>query len=138
MKVFFDTNVYAAEALLGETAEQLIEKTLQAAWRIQASTYILEELERVLTDKLGFSRRLAVLSCQRVMRRSRMVQTRTSRHVVPDDPKDNPILNAALTGGADYLVTNDPHLLSLNPFHGLRIVSMTDYYNILVSEGLIK
>jgi predicted nucleic acid-binding protein len=96
MKVFFDTNVYAAEALLGETAEQLIEKTLQAAWRIQSSAYVLEELDRVLTEKLGFSRRLAVLSCQRIKRRSRMVQTGTSRHVVPDDPKDNPILNAAL------------------------------------------
>jgi predicted nucleic acid-binding protein len=41
-------------------------------------------------------------------------------------------------GGADYLVTNDAHLLSLNPFQGLRIVSMTDYYNLLVSEGLMK
>ena len=138
MKVFFDTNVYAAEALLGETAEQLIDKTLQAGWRIQASVYVLEELERVLTEKLGFSRRLAVLSCQRIKRRSRMVEADASRHVVPDDPKDNPILNAALASSADYLVTNDAHLLSLNPFHGLRIVSMTDYYNILVSEGLIK
>jgi len=136
--VFFDTNVYAAEALLGETAEQLIDKTLQAGWRIQASVYVLEELERVLTEKLGFSRRLAVLSCQRIKRRSRMVEADASRHVVPDDPKDNPILNAALASSADYLVTNDAHLLSLNPFHGLRIVSMTDYYNILVSEGLIK
>ena len=30
MKVFFDTNVYVAEALLGETAERLIEATLLA------------------------------------------------------------------------------------------------------------
>ena len=111
---------------------------LQAAWRIQASSYVLEELERVLTEKLGFSHRLAVLSCQRVMRRSHMVEATIARHVVPEDPKDNPILNAALIGGADYLVTNDKHLLMLNPFQGLQIVSMTDYYNILVSEGLIE
>jgi hypothetical protein len=37
MRVFFDTNVYAAEALLGETAELLIERTLRASWRIKAS-----------------------------------------------------------------------------------------------------
>jgi hypothetical protein len=30
-EVFFDTNVYAAEALLGETAELLIERTLRAS-----------------------------------------------------------------------------------------------------------
>jgi predicted nucleic acid-binding protein len=60
MKVFFDTNVYIAEALLGQMAEQLVEATERASWRTYASLYMLDELERVLTVKLGFSRRLAV------------------------------------------------------------------------------
>ena len=34
MKVFFDTNVYVAEALLGEGSTRLIEATLSAGWRI--------------------------------------------------------------------------------------------------------
>src|SRR6266478_934186 len=136
MKVFFDTCVYAAEALLGETAELLIERTLRASWRIRASPYILEELERVLIQKLGFSHHLAILTCQRVTRRATMMQPRLSRYEVPGDPQDNPILNSALASRADYLVTNDSHLLALNPFQGLRIVSMTEYYNILVAEGL--
>ncbi len=62
MKVFFDTNVCVAEALLGQMAEQLLEATERASWRIYASLYLLDELERVLTEKLGFSRRLANLS----------------------------------------------------------------------------
>ncbi len=62
MKVFFDTNVYVAEALFGEVAEQLLEATEQASWRIYASLYLLDELECVLTEKLDFSRRLANLS----------------------------------------------------------------------------
>jgi predicted nucleic acid-binding protein len=57
---------------------------------------------------------------------------------VPDDPKDSPVLQAALSCGADYLVTNDRHLLSLNPSDGLRIVSMTEYYRILEEQGLIN
>jgi predicted nucleic acid-binding protein len=61
MKVFFDTNVYVAEALLGEMAEQLIEATERASWRIYASAYLLDELQRVLVEKLEFSRRLASL-----------------------------------------------------------------------------
>ena len=66
-----------------------------------------------------------------------MVEPGTSRHGVPDDVKDTPILCAALEAGVDFLVTNDRHLLGLNPYEGLRIVSMTEYYDILVSEGLI-
>ena len=46
MKVFFDTNVYVAEALLGETAELLLQATEQASWRIYVSDYVLEESSR--------------------------------------------------------------------------------------------
>jgi predicted nucleic acid-binding protein len=45
MKVFFDTNVYVAEALLGQTAEQIIEATERASWRICTGLYLLDELE---------------------------------------------------------------------------------------------
>jgi hypothetical protein len=41
MKVFFDTNIYVAEALLGRVAEQLLEATEGASWRIYASAYLL-------------------------------------------------------------------------------------------------
>lgn len=58
MKIFFDTNVYVAEALLGDAAERMLEATERASWRIHASTYLLDEVERVLME-LGFSQRLA-------------------------------------------------------------------------------
>ncbi len=137
MKVFFDTCVYAAEALLGAGAEQLLEATERASWRIQASTYLLDELERILTEKLAFPDRLARLSRQRVAHRAVLLDPPPSRHVVPDDPADSPILRAALAAGADYLVTNDRHLLALHPYEGLRIISMTDYYQLLHNEGLL-
>ncbi len=137
MKVFFDTNVYVAEALLGEAAEEMVAATERAEWRIVASTYLLDELERVLAESLGFSRRLAVLSRQRIMRRARLVEPGASRHAVPQDMNDSPILRAALAAGAHYLVTNDRHLLAMNPYEGLRIISMTDYRQLLVAEGLL-
>lgn len=37
MKVFFDTNVYVAEALLGEAAERMLEATTRVSWRIFSS-----------------------------------------------------------------------------------------------------
>jgi len=137
MKIFFDTNVYVAEALLGETATKMLAVTEQAAWRIYASTHVLDELERVITEELDFSRRLASLSRSRIIRRANMVKPGVSRHAVPNDVKDTPILCAALDAGVDYLVTNDRHLLDLDPYEGLRIISMTEYYRVLESEGLI-
>ena len=137
MNVVFDTNVYVAEALLGGAAEALIRSTERASWRIYACEYLLDELERVLVDHLGFSRRLARLARGRVIRRSCMVEPGTSRHAVDGDPADTPILLAALTAGANYLVTNDRHLLDLDPYEGLRIVSMAEYLDRLRLEGLL-
>jgi len=138
MKVFFDTNLYVAEALLGEAAEQIVQATQDASWRIYTCREQLDELERVLTDELEFSRRLASLSRSRILRRAALVQPGASRHAVPDDPKDNPILQAAVSAGVDYLVTNDGHLLALAPYEGLRIVSMGDFYRHLQNEGLLQ
>jgi predicted nucleic acid-binding protein len=96
MKIFFDTNVYVAEALLGEMAEQLLAATHKAGWRIFCSSYVLEELERVLTETLGFSRRLGSLSRRRVLHKARLVNPGASRHEVIKDINDSPILKAAL------------------------------------------
>jgi putative PIN family toxin of toxin-antitoxin system len=137
MKVFFDTNVYVAEALLGGAAEQMVVATRAARWRVFASEYVMDEIQRVLVDRLGFSRRLGYLTRIRVRRRSKIVVPPASRHYVPHDPTDSPVLAAALAAGVDWLVTNDRHLLALNPYHGVRIVSMTEYFNLLVEYGHI-
>lgn len=137
MKVFFDTNVYIAEALLGRAAERMIAATISARWRIYSSQHILDELQRVMT-RLGFSRRLATLTQRRIQRRSNVITVPSSRHAVERDPQDSPILRAALTCGADYLVTNDRHLLTLDPYEGIEVVSMDQYLRIIEVQGLIE
>lgn len=134
MKVFFDTNVYVAEALLGTTAAELLTATEGAGWRVYATSYLLDELERVL-ERLGFSHRLALLSRQRIIRRAALVEPETSRHRVPDDAADTPILAAAISAGVDYLFSNDRHLLALDPYEGVRIVSMSDFREVLLANG---
>jgi putative PIN family toxin of toxin-antitoxin system len=136
MKVFFDTNVYIAEALLSRAAERMIIATSAARWRIYCSTYILGEVQTVLL-RLGFAKRLAKLTQDRIKRRSSLVPPPPSRHAVPGDPNDSPILRAALACGADYLATNDRHLLALNPCEGLKIVSMDRYMFIIREQGLL-
>jgi predicted nucleic acid-binding protein len=99
MKVFFDTKVYVAEALLGQAAEELIDATERASWRIYASRYLLDELERVLVEKLVFSRRLAYVSRRRIIHRAKLIEPGASGHSVDKDPANSPILRAALAAG---------------------------------------
>ena len=47
------------------------------------------------------------------------------------DKKDNFLLDLSVSGHADYLVTGDDDLLTLNPFYGIEIVSYRTFQNSL-------
>lgn len=52
--------------------------------------------------------------------------------VVPDDPKDDPIIATAVAARADYLVTDDRrHLLPLGSHQGIAIVSVRTFLDLL-------
>jgi predicted nucleic acid-binding protein len=97
----------------------MIAATRSAKWKIHTSSHVLDEVVRVM-QRLGFTGRLAALTRARIRRRAAMVKPPASRHAVRNDPADSPILRAALACGADYLVTNDRHLLELNPYEAWR------------------
>lgn len=39
------------------------------------------------------------------------------------DPDDNAVLECGVEAQADYIITGDPHLLDLEDFQGIRIVT---------------
>jgi len=43
-------------------------------------------------------------------------------HVIEDDPDDNRVLECAIKGRADYIVTGDRHLLRLGSYEAIAIV----------------
>ncbi len=43
------------------------------------------------------------------------------------DPKDDMLLDLAVNGNADFIVTGDDDLLRLNPFRGITILTPTAY-----------
>jgi predicted nucleic acid-binding protein len=78
MEVFFDTNVYVAEALLGRGAERMIAATILARWRVYCTAHVLDDIERVISRR-GFTRGFATLTRQRARRRSTVVRVRPSK-----------------------------------------------------------
>lgn len=103
------------------------------------STHVLDEIQQILVQKFGFNPRFGRLAQERARRRTTLVvPLHSSRHEVEQDLEDSAILQSALAAGADLLVTNDKILLALNPYEGLRIISMTEYFDILVNEGFLN
>ncbi len=51
--------------------------------------------------------------------------------VIAEDPADDRYLEAAIEGGAGYLVSGDAHLLKLNEFRGVRLVTPNEFLRAL-------
>ncbi|MBI2668298.1 hypothetical protein HYX14_00490 [Candidatus Woesearchaeota archaeon] len=52
--------------------------------------------------------------------------------VVEQDPDDDAILETAIVGKVDYLVTGDPHLLDFKKFAGVKIITANEF--LMISE----
>ena len=84
------------------TRDELLDRT------IRRSTAIGNSSERLLT------------ACQTVNPTQKL-------NLVKKDPSDNKILECALEGKAQFIITNDRHLLELKEVRGIRILTPAEF-----------
>lgn len=127
MRVVFDTNILvSALAFPGGRGEAALQRIIEEQDELVLSKPILDELLGILARK--FSRdaeelaRVAIL----LSTLATFVRPRRKLRVVNDDP-DNRVLECALTGRAQAIVTGDRVLLALDNFRGVRLLSLREY-----------
>jgi putative PIN family toxin of toxin-antitoxin system len=127
VKVVFDTNVFvSALTFRGGRGEQALLRVLDRRDSLVLSKPILDELLRILATK--FSREREELSRVAVYlaELAQMVDPPARIDVLSDEP-DNRILECAVAGGVDIIVTGDRSVLELKEFRGIKIVSLRRY-----------
>ena len=83
---------------------------------------ILSELANVLLDKFLEPMEEVNTYIGEVALLSQIVFPNGDVRAVVDDPADNMVLETALLGEVDLIVTGDKHLLSLGCYEGIRII----------------
>ena len=127
MKVVFDTNVLVSALVFpGGHGEAALLRIVENKDPLILSKPILDELLGVLSRK--FSRDAEVLSHVAVFLSdlSLSVQPRQKLKVLKDDA-DNRILERAIAGNADAIVTGDRAFLALREYRRVRIIKLHDY-----------
>ena len=54
---------------------------------------------------------------------------------VVEDKEDNKILESAVASQADYLITSDRHLLKLEKYRGVKMISPSAFWRLYEDEG---
>jgi uncharacterized protein len=128
MRVVLDTNVLISALLFGGIPREILHGCVQGEPPLVISDAILDELQGVLRRKrfgLAADRVRAIVY---EMSTIGDVVTTTSRvKVISEDPSDNAVLECALDGKADHIVSGDGHLLELGDYRGIEIIDPRRY-----------
>jgi putative PIN family toxin of toxin-antitoxin system len=131
-RVVLDTNVYISAYGFGGLPARLMRPAIMGGFELVTSPALLAEVARVLADKLEFDSERVEAAVMQIARIAAVVRPTQRLSVVADEP-DNRVLECAVCGGADTIVSGDRHLLELGEYAGIRIVSVAQ-----VVEGLSK
>ena len=127
MRVVFDTNIFVSALVFpGGRADAALQRILDGEDTLVVSPAIIDEVLTVLAEKFG--RHLEELSRVAVLlsEAGELVKPRNRLTVLADDP-DNRILECALAGKADGIVTGDKAMLLLKSFRGIALMSLDTY-----------
>lgn len=123
MKVVFDTNIYISAAIRSPVAEDILELAAKTnIITLITSEEILDELKEKLLSKFAKSETMVDVFVDRIRKIAQLVEIIGRVNVVERDPEDNKILECALAGEADLIVTADQDLIKLKKFKGIGIV----------------
>lgn len=136
MKAVFDTNIFvSALAIPGGQAERAINLVIDARVNLFISKEIIHEVLGVLAQK--FSRGPEELSRTALFlsELGEVILPRDKLAVLDDEP-DNRILECAVTGHADVIVTGDRAMLNLKKYQEIRILSLRQFLDEISIPGL--
>lgn len=127
MRVVFDTNVLVSALVFpGGQGEAALRRIIEETDQLVLSRPILNELLEVLGRK--FARDTEELAHVAVFLSELTVVVAPKRRlrVVKDEP-DNRILECAVAGRAEVIVTGDKALLALKLYKKIRILTLHEY-----------
>ncbi len=87
----------------------------------------MRELANVLRRYLGWSEPAIVSRLKLMAKLAEIVNPKMRLKEIVEDDDDNRILECALAGKADLIISGDNHLLRLRAFRGIAIVRPRDF-----------
>ena len=128
MRVVLDTNVLISSLLWSQgIPARVVALARQGRIHSVTSSVLLEELRRVLEEKMGFPPESLREALEIVIEHSEIVAPLCPVQVIQADPDDDRVLECAVEGKAEAIVTGDQHLLKLESFQSIPIVTPREF-----------
>jgi putative PIN family toxin of toxin-antitoxin system len=135
VRVTADSNIYISALHFGGPPDKFLDLARTGIIELTISDDILAEVTRVRRDKFGWSKEALSMAQARIADFTVRVAPAQKLDAVREDPADNRILECAVEGKSEYLVTRDHHLLKLKSFRGAQMIKVADFLDVVRAAG---
>ena len=136
-RVVFDTNIlFSAVGWLGNP-HQCVQAARQGKCLSLTCEPILAELAEKLQLKRGFDVTKATEITDEIHTFSKVIPIPGTLKVIAADPDDDAVLECAVVGQAQYLVSGDRHLLAVGNYQGIQIVKAAEFLAVIQSASKV-
>ena len=127
-RIVLDTNILISSFGWEGNPKKIFDLIIKGDEQLIISSEQFEELSEALDyPKFDFSEEQKSRFKSLILKVATMVYPQEKVNFITDDPDDNTILEAALAGKADYIITGDSHLLDVMEFRGIKIVPAKEF-----------
>jgi putative toxin-antitoxin system toxin component, PIN family len=133
VNVVLDTNIWVS-FLIGQSLDDMEDRFLLNDIHVLTSAAQLREVRDVIA-RPKFVRYFSIAEQERLedlLVRTAFPVTPSEKIELCRDPKDDFLLELAIAGDADYLVTGDDDLLVLGAIRSTRIIRLSEFKSLLV------
>ncbi len=131
IKAVFDTNILISSIFWRGPPYRLMKKVINGEVLLFISLPIVKEVKKVLLRDFNVPMEKVQEYVDLLISNSVMVSPAINLEVIEADETDNRILECAVGGKAEYIVSGDRHLLDLKAYEGIKIVTAAEMADIL-------
>lgn len=126
-RVVIDTNVLVSIFLNMGKSRNLVIKLLKKHTVILSSQMLAELVDVLLRGKFNVASGQVERFISVLVRQAIVVPLNSTLKIVLEDPDDDVVLNTAISGEAEYIVSGDKHLLKIACYKNIKIVSVNEF-----------
>ena len=132
MRVVLDTNVILSGILFGGKPRRIFEGAIAGTFKMLISEATVSELRGVLQrPKFGLASQIIEAIVAELSSIAEWVVPQNHVEIIKDDASDNDVLDCALEGNADYIVSGDEHLLKLERCGKTSVVNPDSFLRLM-------
>jgi len=135
MKLVLDTNIFISSFFWGGNPRKIMNRIIDGKDTLFISTEILQEVFFVMNrPKFNVAHRQIIRFIASIEEIAHSVTLQGTIHGICRDSDDDKIIECAILGDVNFIISGDNDLLSLKKSQGIPIITPSDYMDIVENQ----